>query len=166
MFASGECRRNLHEYRAVTRYIPLMVIGVWACAGIGLYVAVTLRSDTTAPLEKQLFFWVPWLVLFALGIWGQLSYNKRLKPIELTMDGLWIGRQGRTGAVLVPWERIERVERLPSSSRSGAIVPSKGGIYICENGRSFVIYEQIRGFEDLWRELQEGLAQRGIIVTH
>lgn len=152
----------LYRYSATTRYIPIIVIAVWAFAGVAVFFWVLLRSDAPPPIEKQLGFVAPWALLIALGIWGQLSYNKRLRPIELSDSGLWVGEQGRPGSALIPWERIDRVQRIRDPGGGRGFVPGRGGIFIWHSRRPVVIHEQLRGFEELWREMKDQLERHGV----
>jgi len=152
----------LYRYATTTRHIPLIVITVWMFIGVALFLWVLLRSDVSLPIEKQLGFAVPWILLIALGIWGQSSYNKRLKPIEVSDSGLWIGDRGRPGSILISWEGIERVQRIHDPRGGRGFVPGRGGIFVWHDGQTFVIHEQLRGFEECWFEVEKQLRTRGI----
>lgn len=163
MAASGELRPHLYEYRARTRYIPLMVTAAWACAGTGLYAWMMVRFGRPPAFEDQLGFCAPWLLLMALGFGAQLLANRRLRPIEVTREGIWVGGQGRPGARFLPWSKIERVHRIRSSGTPARTFLSKHGVYVWESGgRPLMIYEPICGFEDLWREIQEQMTHRSL----
>jgi hypothetical protein len=152
----------MHEYSALTRRLPLVVILVWMIAGIGLYLSVVLRAPEFPPLRSQLYFWAPWAIAIALGLWGQLSYNKRLRSIEPTDEGLWVGERGSDSARLIAWSQIDRVVRLKGSSSSPGIVPSRAGLYVWATDRPLVIFEQISEFDTLANRLRDELVRRGI----
>lgn len=152
-----------HDYKATTRYVPLAVMAVWVLAGASLYAFYALRTDYVPPLEKQLVFWSLWLLLCAVGVWAQFDYNRRFKPIDVTGAGLWFGGAEAPRSQLLRWEEIERVDPfpLPGHPRYGR---GKGGIRLFGSGRSFLVYGQIGGFEDLCRALEERLSPRGIFL--
>ena len=152
-----------HDYKATTRYVPLAVIAVWMFSGACLYGFYALRTDYVPPLEKQLIFWSPWLLLCAVGVWAQFDYNRRFKPIDVTAAGVWFGVEGGPHSQLLRWEEIERLEPfpLPGHPRYGR---EKGGIRLFRSGQSFLVYRQIGGFEELCRTLEERLSPRGVSV--
>lgn len=152
-----------HDYKATTRYVPLAVMVAWVVAGASLYSFYALRTDYVPPFEKQLVFWSPWLLLCAVVVWAQFDFNKRFRPVDVTGAGLWFGREGAPGSYLLRWEEIERVEPFPPPGHP-RYRRAKGGIRLFGSGRSFVVYNQIRGFQALCRALEERLLPRGVSV--
>lgn len=155
---------ELHRYRAATRCIPVAVTIVWMIGGIGFLLLHIHRAEAWPEPDKQIYFWAPWLVLMALGLWGQLSYNKRLKPIEVTDEGIWVGDRRGHAPRLIPWEKIERAARVHGYSSSRGIIPNRAGVYVWADGRPLVIHEQIGGFDALTEKLRREFSRRGIAI--
>jgi hypothetical protein len=131
-------------------------------AGIGFYLSIVLRTPEFPPLRSQLYFWAPWAIAIALGLWGQLSYNKRLRSVEPTDEGIWVGGRGSDSARLIAWNRIDKVVHLEGRSSSPGIVPSRAGLYVWAADRPLVIFEQISDFDALANRMRDELVRRGI----
>lgn len=155
--------RARYSYKTSTRCAPLVVIGAWLATGGCLFIFYCLRAGYIPALERQWGFWAPWLFLTVIGLGIQVDYIRRFRPLEVADVGLWLGGEGRKRSELIPWDDINLVERFPLPGHP-RYARQRGGVRVIASRRSVVIYENIQGFGELRKELEQHLSRRGISV--
>jgi len=167
-------RGNIHgqyKYRFASRHVG----AIWA----SLFFVIAISAEFWAGRTQEesirgaiVFWWTIWICLISLGIWVERRYTRMLQPIALTS----IGIEGelrteefelfeRRKPGFIRWKDVDSVELFFWPDVDAQKMSKKPGFRVRADTRKIVVWEHIHGYRELYRILEEQLAEVGKSVV-